>query len=118
MTIDDRKEIAKLYSTEPKYLGSWILALVEIRNICAHYSRLYNMPLKQTPHLYLEYKKYRSSGINKIFPALLAMKRMLGSDERWKDFETQLEALIEEYQDVVNLSFMGIPKDWKDVLSS
>ena len=37
MTIDDREEIAKLYSTEPKYLGSWILALVEIRNICAHY---------------------------------------------------------------------------------
>lgn len=118
MTIDDRKEIAKLYSTEPKYLGSWILALVEIRNICAHYSRLYNMPLKQTPHLYPEYKKYRSVGINKIFPALLAMKRMLGNDERWKDFETQLEALIEEYQDVVNLSFMGFPNDWKDVLSS
>lgn len=46
------------------------------------------------------------------------MKRMLGNDERWKDFETQLEALIEEYQDVVNLSFIGFPNDWKDVLSS
>ena len=45
MVLEDRKEIARLYNTEPKYLGSWILVLVEIRNICAHYSRLYNMPL-------------------------------------------------------------------------
>ncbi len=111
------KEIARLYNTEPKYLGSWILALVEIRNICAHYSRLYNMPLKQTPHLYPEYQKYRVGTINKVFPALLAIKRMLNCDERWNAFEIQLEALIDEYSDVVRLSFMGFPKEWREVLS-
>lgn len=117
MVLDDRKEIARLYNTEPKYLGSWILALVEIRNICAHYSRLYNMPLKQTPHLYPEYQKYRSGTLNKVFPALLCIKRMLNSDERWCSFETQLEALIDEYSNVVRLSFMGFPKEWKEILS-
>ncbi|MDO4990020.1 MAG: Abi family protein [Eubacteriales bacterium] len=117
MVLDDRKEIARLYNTEPKYLGSWILALVEIRNICAHYSRLYNMPLKQTPHLYPEYQKYRVGTLNKVFPALLCIKRMLNSDERWCSFETQLEALIDEYSDVVRLSFMGFPKEWKEILS-
>lgn len=117
MVLDDRKEIARLYNTEPKYLGSWILALVEIRNICAHYSRLYNMPLKQTPHLYPEYQKYRIGTLNKVFPALLCIKRMLNSDERWCSFETQLEALIDEYSDVVRLSFMGFPKEWKEILS-
>lgn len=117
MVLEDRKEIARLYNTEPKYLGSWILALVEIRNICAHYSRLYNMPLKQTPHLYPEYQKYRVGTLNKVFPALLAIKRMLNSDERWNAFEIQLEALIDEYSDVVRLSFMGFPKEWKEVLS-
>ena len=118
MTLEDRKEIAKLYNTEPKYLGSWILALVEIRNICAHYSRLYNMPLKQSPHLYPEHKKYRAGGINKVFPALLSIKRMLNNDTRWQSFETQLETLIDEYSDVVRLSFMGFPEDWKEVLSN
>lgn len=117
MVLEDRKEIARLYNTEPKYLGSWILALVEIRNICAHYSRLYNMPLKQTPHLYPEYQKYRVGTINKVFPALLAIKRMLNCDERWNAFEIQLEALIDEYSDVVRLSFMGFPKEWREVLS-
>jgi abortive infection bacteriophage resistance protein len=117
MEAGDRKEIAKLYNTEPKYLGSWILALVEIRNICAHYSRLYNMPLKQTPYLYSEYQKYKSGMRNKVFPAIIAVKRMLDSDARWADFETQLEALMDEYNDVVILSFMGFPKEWKKVLS-
>ena len=117
MVLEDRKEIARLYNTEPKYLGSWILALVEIRNICAHYSRLYNMPLKQTPHLYPEYQKYRVGTLNKVFPALLAIKRMLNCDERWNAFEIQLEALIDEYSDVVRLSFMGFPKEWREVLS-
>jgi len=116
MEVDDRKEIAKLYNTEPKYLGSWILALVEIRNICAHYSRLYNMPLKQTPYLYSEYQQYKSQTRNKVFPALIAVKRMLNSDARWADFEIQLEALMDEYSDVVILSFMGFPKEWKKVL--
>lgn len=117
MTKDDRKAISRLYNTEPNYLGSWILALVEIRNICAHYSRLYNMPLKQTPYLYSENQGYRSGKLNKVFPALLSIKRMLNSDERWIAFEKQLEVLIDNYKDVIQLSFMGFPPEWKAVLS-
>lgn len=116
MTLEDRKEIARLYNTDSKYLGSWILALVELRNICAHYGRLYNMPLKQTPHLYPEYQKYRTGTRNKVFPALLSIKRMLNSDNRWISFETQLETLIDKYSDVVKLSFMGFPKEWRDII--
>lgn len=117
MLPEDRKAIASLYNTEPNHLGSWILALVEIRNICAHYSRLYNMPLKQSPYLYSENLKYRSGKINKVFPVLLSIKRMLNNDERWIDFETQLEAIIDEYQDVIQLPFIGFPTEWKSVLS-
>ncbi len=117
MTKDDRKAISRFYNTEPNYLGSWILALVEIRNICAHYSRLYNMPLKQTPYLYSENQRYRSGKLNKVFPALLSIKRMLNSDERWITFEKQLEVLIDDYKDVIQLSFMGFPPEWKAVLS-
>ena len=117
MKKDDRKSIARLYNTEPDYLGSWILALVEIRNICAHYSRLYNMPLKQRPHLYSEYQRFQSSTINKVFPSLITIKRMLNSDDRWTAFETELEKLIDEYNDVVILSYMGFPKEWKDILT-
>ena len=116
MRYDDRKTIAQLYNASPGYLESWILTLVEVRNICAHYGRLYNMPLKQTPQLYMPYKRYQSSHLNKLFPVLLCIKRMLDSDERWMTFEERLETLVEEYQDVVRISYMGFPKDWESAL--
>ncbi|MBF0993950.1 MAG: Abi family protein [Lachnospiraceae bacterium] len=117
MKKEDQQVVADLYNTDRKYLGSWILALVEIRNICAHYSRLYNMPLKQTPYLYSEYRKYRRGSMNKIFPVLLVIKRMQDDRDLWKSFEKNLEGLFDEYRDVINLSFIGFPKEWKLVLS-
>ena len=75
------------------------------------------MPLKQTPHLYRENKQYQRGKQRKVFPVLLAIKRMLRNDDRWDSFERQLESLVDEYSDVLNLSFMGFPADWKTVLS-
>ena len=113
LSYEDRKEIANQYNTKEEYLEGWILSLVEIRNICAHYSRIYNMPLKQSPYLYSEYKKYRN---NKIFPVLITIKRMLKSDERWSVFYKDLDLLMDEYKDVVKFNFMGFPIEWKSVL--
>lgn len=116
MKAEDQKSVALFYRTTPKRLKSWILALVEIRNICAHYDRLYNMPLKQTPFLYKENLKYRSSQ-NKVFPVFLVIKRMLGSNEQWKSFLEDIDKTMNKYKDVVILSFIGFPSDWKRVLS-
>ena len=116
MLPEDRKAIATLYKTEPCHLGSWILSLVEVRNICAHYGRLYNMPLKQTPFLYPENRRYRSSAQSKIFLVLLSIKRMLNGNSSWVSFYRRIENLIDEYGDVIKLSFMGFPNNWKQVL--
>ena len=117
MKNEDQQAIADLYHTNRKHLGSWILALVEIRNICAHYSRLYNMPLKQSPYLYSENQKYRRGSINKVFPVLLVIKRMQNNSELWRAFEKNIELLFDEYSDVIRLSFIGFPREWKSVLS-
>lgn len=116
MKPEDRKAIASLYSTSPEYLSSWILSFVEIRNICAHYGRIYNMPLKQSPALYREYRMYRSGRISRLFPVLLAMKRTFQSDDRWGVVKTNLEALMDEYADVVILHFIGFPPNWRELL--
>ncbi len=116
MKPSDQKQIAQLYETRPLFLRSWILALVEIRNICAHYGRLYNMPLKQTPHIYNNSKKYILSGPNKLFPALMTIKRMLASNAQWHAFKKELETLLTEYADVVKLSYMGFPANWREAL--
>ena len=76
------------------------------------------MPLKQTPFLYSEYRKYRDKKINKIFPVLLVIKRMLDDNqELWDSFFIDLCTLIKDYSNVLNLFYIGFPASWKSVLS-
>lgn len=116
MQPEDQKSIAAFYNVSYKHLGGWIQALVEVRNICAHYGRLYNMPLSQTPYLFKEYKQYRSGDINKLFPVLLVLRRMTKDRPYWNTFYNTLEALVDQYHEV-QLPFMGFPENWKEVLS-
>ncbi len=119
MHKEDQKCIADLYHTEPDHLKSWMLALVEIRNICAHYSRLYNLPLKQTPFLYKEDKIYRKKGKTKLFPVILSIRRLLSDNkDLWNVFYQKLCSLIDSNKEWIYLSFMDFPKDWKNVLSN
>ncbi|KAA9219173.1 Abi family protein [Aerococcus loyolae] len=110
---EDQKAIARYYSTSPKYLQNWISCLVEVRNICAHYTRLYNMPLKQNPLLYPEYKQYIKRQ-NKIFPILLIIKRILNANDQWTSLLKDLKNTFNKYQKVINYSFMGFPKNWEE----
>ena len=112
---EDQKEISLYYNTDPKYLKNWIMCLVEVRNICAHYTRLYNMPLKENPHLYSENKKYKRK-INKIFPILLIIKRILNSNDQWKSLLADLKNTFNKYHGYFNYSFMGFPTNWEDIL--
>lgn len=74
------------------------------------------MPLKQMPRLYSDLSQYVPQRSNKLFPVLLAIKRMLHADEKWKKFARELEDLIADYTDVIRLSFMGFPQNWKSAL--
>lgn len=112
---EDQKEISNHYNTDPKYLKNWILCLVEVRNICAHYTRLYNMPLKETPRLYSENEQYKGKQ-NKIFPILLIIKRILNANDQWKSLLKDLENTFNKYQGYFNYRFMGFPNNWKDIL--
>lgn len=112
---EDQKIIAQYYSTDPKYLKNWILCLLEVRNICAHYTRLYNMPLKVTPRLYTENEKYKGKQ-NKVFPILLIIKRILMSNEQWVSLLKDLKNTFNKYENSYNFSYMGFPKDWESIL--
>lgn len=108
----DQKAVAEQYGTDPYHLTSWFLSLVELRNLCAHYNRIYNMPLKQTAKLYREHQQYRC---NRLFPILLVIKRLTRNTEHWDAFLTRLTGLIEKYP-AANLSRMAFPTNWEQLL--
>lgn len=115
LKTEDQKNISRYYNTDPKFLKNWILCLVEIRNICAHYTRLYNMPLKENPRLYKENLRYRKEQ-NKIFPVLLIIKRMLKANEQWSSLLKDLKNTFVKYKGSFEFAFMGFPQDWEEIL--
>lgn len=113
MKAKDQKAVADFYAVEPQILGSWMKTLMDVRNRCAHYGRIYNMPLSTTPSLFSEHDRYRG---NRIFPVILVLRRLTAGTPGWTTFFNNLCALIDETPEV-RLLFIGFPDEWYDVLN-
>jgi len=114
MKNPDKKAIAKSFGVTYNYFESWLEHLSHVRNVCAHYGRLYNARMRKTPILY---KEYSHSGIknNRVFASLLCLKELLKNEGGWTDFLHDLSNLFDEY-DVVDIHTMGFPDNWKNIL--
>ena len=114
MKNTDKKEVAKEFGIGYTYLESWLESISYVRNICAHYGRLYNAKLSKTPRIY---NQYREAGIgsNRIFGVLLCMMQLLKDDKQWKLFVDELELLIDKYEGI-DTKTMGFPENWKELL--
>ena len=110
----DKKEIAKTFGVGYTYFESWLESISYVRNICAHYGRLYNAKMAKTPKLYKEYTQ-AGIGNNRIFGVLLCMKNLLKSDSQWDLFVDKIEMLLDKYESV-QINTMGFPENWKEIL--
>ncbi|MGI6236214.1 MAG: Abi family protein [Candidatus Excrementavichristensenella sp.] len=103
----DKKKVASEFCTAPQRLYGWMLALLELRNMCAHYNRIYNMTFKQTPYLDPRYQQYNG---NRLFPKLFVLKATVKND-MWDQFVNKLQTLFHKYPEA-KPGFMGFPPDW------
>lgn len=106
-----------LVKPSQKMLTSWIQGVSVLRNMCAHNSRIYNRTIHTTPEI-LDVDKITPPPVhNGLYQILLAMKYLRSSDEEWTAFVDALDKLIQNNSDVVSLTAMNLPTDWKDHLS-
>lgn len=53
LTKSDREQLSRRHYGVPEYyFAKWVRSLSYLRNVCAHYSRLYNRKLKQIPRVF------------------------------------------------------------------
>lgn len=116
MLNPDKKAVAATFGVGYTYLESWLESISYVRNICAHYGRLYNAKLSKTPMLYKEYTKIGISN-SRIFSVLLCMRHLLKGDAHWNLFADKLEMLFEKYENV-DIRTMGFPENWKKLLET
>ena len=109
---DDQWAISREYRLSPEELDALIGAAVDVRNICAHYSRLYHQPIEDHPILLPKYAQYES---DYVFPVLLMLKTVAGGHRVYSDMIRGIRRLQEDYPKA-DLALCGFPENWEDVL--
>lgn len=117
MVAKDQKMIAQQFGLlSIKQFNGWILAFRDVRNRCAHYDRIYNLPLPQQVALFPEDLKYVTQQANRIFPVILSLKRVTSDKNIWEWFYQELSYLILVHPEV-DLTCIDFPSNWEDALS-
>ena len=110
----DKKEIAKKYGIGYTYVESWFESISYVRNICAHYGRIYNAKLTKKPMLYKQYTEIGVSN-DRIYAVLLCMKKLITDDGKWNTFIDRIDELINQYEGI-NLESIGFVENWLELL--
>ena len=111
-----QRVIAREFNTGPQQLISWLENMTYTRNLVAHYMRIYNFMLQKTPmkctnHILLQ------EPTHKIFDQVGIMKFLYPDKEDWNFyFLSNMSSLILEYSPYVDLSCIGFPENWENVL--
>ena len=114
LTESDQWAISKQYKLTPEEMDALIASAVDVRNICAHYSRLYNQEIDDKPVLIAKYRPYESGF---VFPTLLMLKCAAGGHAVYGRMIRNIAELEREYPEA-DLALCGFPKDWEDVLKN
>lgn len=130
MKRDEQKEISKNFNIKNNTLRIYLTNLGEIRNICAHDEKLYdiNLRFKISPNKYhskLDIKDLNGnylSGVNDLFSIVLILKELLNKDEFHKFYKSLMKSIKILKKEVntnifANILFkMGFPKKYKKLI--
>ena len=112
----DRQAIARgYYGIDQLVMISWLHTLVYVRNLCAHHCRIWNRTLAIRPKILHKSFRWENVHNNKLFCVMLILKRLTHIEKKWDDWVQRLLMLFETYP-FVDISKMGFPRDWKQLV--
>ena len=114
LTENDQWAVSREFDLSPEELYALICASVDVRNICAHYGRLYNQTIDDQPILPEKFRQYES---DRLFPILLMLKAAAGNHRVYRDMIRGIAQLEEEYPKA-DLALCGFPKGWEGILKN
>lgn len=117
MYISEKESIAAAVRTGHNVLENHLHCLSVLRNKCAHAARLYNTrfapPVKFSKKFLQSHPEVRNDS---MFAYILMLLRRLPNTSTRLNYVTDIFAVIEQYQDIVDLSLIGFPENYTDLL--
>ena len=115
INVDKAYLASSMYGTNYQTLESWLRCLTDLRNMCAHHSRLYYYIFPARPKMP---RGERYIPTRRIFAQLYMLKLMHPSSKKWNDeFVKPLGKLIKKYKPYISLDHLDFPYRWKSMLT-
>lgn len=115
MKNPDKSYLAQnLFGVNYQILESWLRCLTDLRNRCAHYSRIYYWKFPAMPRIppHAPYVATR-----RLFAQLYMLKFLYPTPEKWnQNFYEPLTRLIENYNKYISLKHLDFPNNWEVLL--
>jgi abortive infection bacteriophage resistance protein len=113
-----KKDVAREYGIHAPVLSSWLRALNQVRNLCAHHARLWNREFGNKlliPESGAAPEWHSPVPIinDKTFGMLTVLYYLLKQVAPQSQWRQRMVALFANYTDIP-LRFMGFPENWKD----
>jgi len=112
----DQKPVADSFRASPPELSSWIHALTNLRNTCAHHNRLWDRAFVARPS-----RKGNLKGViddnERLFAQIATVLYCLWSVDPESAWLEKLTSLLESHP-AVQLTPMGFPSDWQSRLAT
>jgi abortive infection bacteriophage resistance protein len=115
---DGKIEIANEFNLPSKTIASWFIYLANVRNICAHHSRLWNKRVTADRPIFPKREKYKFNGENfedsntTLYGIISIIDKLLRSFNPHNAFAKKIEYLINDFD--VDCHLMGFPVNWKE----
>lgn len=108
-TADQKRLSAEIYGTTPKNVASWLRCCTDLRNICAHYGRLYYRVFPAIP----AGLSITEAAKRRLWGAVMALRAIYPHSEKWNnEILINLETLFNEYAAEIDLYHLAFPDDW------
>lgn len=122
-TVKSKDTIAKEFgAVNHTYLPSWLQSIAQIRNFCAHHSRLWNRNLPGTvkllpnpPNPWINHPDNipKQHEFSKLYVHMCLMKYMLNTIIPHNEFTQKLTKLLEKYPSV-DPNALGMKTNWQE----
>ncbi len=103
-----------LFGVNYQAVESWLRCLTDLRNCCAHYSRLYYRKFSALPKMPDGYSYVPT---RRLFAQLYVLRFLYPSSRDWNaEFVEPLCEIVEKYKNRIILKHLDFPEDWREQL--